>query len=379
VSAPASHEALIALTTLAGLPSANPWRLRRLLWHHPPTEAFELLRSGAELHPMVHRWLRSDGLADLRREAGRAVPGDVLQRCARLGIGAVPLGDPRYPPVLAADREAPVLLFTRGDIAALDRRRVSIVGTRNATAAGRATAGELGEHLAEAGVAVVSGLARGIDGAAHRGVRRAGEVPGRAVGIVANGLDRPYPRQHTELWQWVGERGLLISEWPPGAAPESWRFPLRNRVIAALAEVLVVVESRDRGGSMITVEAATKRNVPVMAVPGSVRSRASDGTNELIDDGATSVRSAGDVLLALGLDHSRQGPLPFDPRPCPDTFQAQVLELCRHEACTLDMLVTGLGCSLTDAALAAARLSAAGWLDEVGGWFELSGSRLSGS
>jgi DNA processing protein len=379
VSAPASHEALIALTTLAGLPSANPWRLRRLLWHHPPTEAFELLRAGAELHPMVHRWLRVDGLAELRREAVRAVPGEVLHRCARLGIAAVPLGDPRYPPVLAADREAPVLLFTRGDTAALDRRRVSIVGTRNATAAGRATAGELGQHLAEAGVAVVSGLARGIDGAAHRGVRRAGEAPGRAVGIVANGLDRPYPRQHTELWQWVAERGLLISEWPPGAAPESWRFPLRNRVIAALAEVLVVVESRDRGGSMITVEAATKRSVPVMAVPGSVRSRASDGTNELIDAGATSVRAAGDVLLALGLDHSRQGRLAFDPRPTPDALQARLLELCRSEACTLDMLVTRLGCSLTDAALAASRLTAGGWLQEVGGWFEPCGSRLVGS
>ena len=379
MSAPASHEALIALTTLAGLPSANPWRLRRLLWHHPPTEAFELLRAGAELHPMVHRWLRVDGLAELRREAVRAVPGEVLHRCARLGIAAVPLGDPRYPPVLAADREAPVLLFTRGDTAALDRRRVSIVGTRNATAAGRATAGELGQHLAEAGVAVVSGLARGIDGAAHRGVRRAGEVPGRAVGIVANGLDRPYPRQHTELWQWVAERGLLISEWPPGAAPESWRFPLRNRVIAALAEVLVVVESRDRGGSMITVEAATKRSVPVMAVPGSVRSRASDGTNELIDAGATSVRAAGDVLLALGLDHSRQGRLAFDPRPTPDALQARLLELCRSEACTLDMLVTRLGCSLTDAALAASRLTAGGWLQEVGGWFEPCGSRLVGS
>lgn len=379
MSAPASHEALIALTTLAGLPSANPWRLRRLLWHHPPTEAFELLRAGAELHPMVHRWLRVDGLAELRREAVRAVPGEVLHRCARLGIAAVPLGDPRYPPVLAADREAPVLLFTRGDTAALDRRRVSIVGTRNATAAGRATAGELGQHLAEAGVAVVSGLARGIDGAAHRGVRRAGEVPGRAVGIVANGLDRPYPRQHTELWQWVAERGLLISEWPPGAAPESWRFPLRNRVIAALAEVLVVVESRDRGGSMITVEAATKRSVPVMAVPGSVRSRASDGTNELIDAGATSVRAAGDVLLALGLDHSRQGRLAFDPRPTPDALQARLLELCRSEACTLDMLVARLGCSLTDAALAASRLTAGGWLQEVGGWFEPCGSRLVGS
>lgn len=373
-----SHAAMVAVTTLAGLPSITPWRLRRLLWHHPPTEAFDRLCAGADLHPMVHRWLPAAGIEQLRREARAADPGAVLERCARLGIEPVPLGDPRYPPVLAVDREAPVLLFARGDLAALDGRRVAIVGTRNATAAGRATAAELGEQLAEAGVAVVSGMARGIDGAAHRGVRRAGTRPGsgRAVGVVANGLDRPYPRQHTELWRWVGDHGLLLSEWAPGTAPEPWRFPLRNRVIAALAEVLVVVESRERGGSMITVDAAIARAVPVMAVPGSVRSHASDGTNALLGQGAGTVRSAGDVLLELGLDHRREGRTPFDPRPSPDVFQQRVLDLCRDEACTLDRITSALGCSLAEAALAVARLASTGWLQEVGGWFEPTGSRL---
>src|SRR5690606_572209 len=135
------------------------------------------------------------------------------------------------------------------DLSVLAERRAGIIGTRNATAAGRATAFELGHELAVNGVAVVSGLARGIDGAAHRGVR-AGD--GRPAGGVANGRDAPYPKPHTELWEWVATHGLLVSEWPPGTTPEPWRFPLRNRILAALCEVLVVVESRERGGSLIT-------------------------------------------------------------------------------------------------------------------------------
>lgn len=370
---PLPEAAAVALADLAGLPSTGPWRLRRLLWHHPPVEAWELLRGGHELHPAVHRALDPATVRALRAEAARARPGEVAARCARLGIDMVPISDPRYPGVLRHDAQAPVVVFTRGDVAALSARRVAIIGTRNATAAGRATATELGEGLAREGVTVVSGLARGIDGAAHRGVRAAG-VPGRAVGVVGNGLDHPYPRQNAELWRWVGDAGLLLSEWAPGFAPEAWRFPLRNRVIAALAEVLVVVESRARGGSLITVGAAVDRGVPVMAVPGSVRCHASDGTNTLLDQCAPPVRSPADVLAALGLDHARAAT--GDRRPPLDEFQQRLFDLCEALPCTLDMLAVGLGCSPTEAALAACRLAQAGWLQEVGGWFEPCGSRL---
>ena len=122
---------------------------------------------------------------------------------------------------------------------------------------------------------MVSGLAKGIDGAAHRGALAVdGSTP---VGIVGNGLDRPYPKQHTELWNAVAERGALISEWPPGTQPDAFRFPLRNRILAGLVEVLVVVESRERGGSLITAREAAERGVEVFAVPGAVQSRASIG------------------------------------------------------------------------------------------------------
>lgn len=369
-----SESGLVALTDLAGLASANPWRLRRLLWHHPAVEAWQLLCTGARLHDDVERALAPQVLRALRAQAAAASPGAVLERCDRLDLAALALTDPRYPEPLRDDAQAPVVLFAAGDPAAADARRVSIVGTRNATAAGRTTAAELGRTLAAAGVAVVSGLARGIDGAAHRGVRQA-DGPGRPIGVVANGLDQPYPRQHTDLWRWVAEAGLLVSEWAPGFGPERWRFPLRNRMLAALGELLIVVESRERGGSLITVDQAEARQIPVFAVPGSVRSPKAAGPNGLIGAGAHSLLRADDALVALGLRGDARAGAPLRAQPS-DPLEVRLLDLCRARSCTLDMVVVGLECSPAEAALAAIRLSRAGWIEEVGGWFEPTGSRL---
>jgi DNA processing protein len=373
-----STDQLAALAALAGLPGIGPGRLRRLLAHHDPVEALDRLRSGRHLHPMFERGLAAADLDRLRRQAADLSPDAVLAACAAAGVAVVPIGAPAYPAVLAADPEAPVVLFVCGDPDAVHARRVGVIGTRNATASGLATAAELGAELASAGVSVVSGLARGIDGAAHDGVRRSGG-PGRAIGVVGNGLDRPYPKRHADLWHWVAASGLLISEWPPGTPPDAWRFPQRNRILAALCEVVVVVESRERGGSLITAQAAAERGIEVMAVPGSPRSRASVGANQLLVDGAAPVTSALDVLAMLGLDHRRSGRAPFDPRPRPDPFQASVLATCGCAPCTLDHLVVTLGASFADVALAVARLERDGWLVEAGGWFEPAGSRLEPS
>jgi DNA processing protein len=324
---------------------------------------------------MVRRAIPSDVLAGLRRAAEHVRPSEIAERCAEHRIDVVLDGDPAYPTALAGDPERPTVLFLRGDPSVLDARRVAIVGTRNATRAGLATADELGRHLSEAGVAVVSGLARGIDGAAHRGVL-SGAGPGAAVGVVGCGLDRPYPRQHADLWDRVGDRGVLVSEWAPGTEPTGWRFPLRNRIIAALAEVLVVVESRERGGSLITAGMAIDRGVEVMVVPGSPRCRASSGTNQLLAAGAAPVTSVDDVMAMLGLDHRRQAGTPYDPRPRPDAVGRLVLEACTAEPATLDGLMKSTGLELHTVALAAARLERAGWLVEADGWFEPLRSRL---
>jgi DNA processing protein len=363
------------IAVIVGAGVIGPARLRRLFAHHTPHDAIERLRGGAPLHPMVVNGLPPESLKQLREKVRAASVADAAAECGRLGVEVVALGDPHYPAPLVHDPEAPPALFVRGDLHVLADRRVGIVGTRHASAAGRATAAELGAALSAASVAVISGLARGIDAAAHRGIR-AEPGPGRAVAVVGSGPDVHYPKPNADLWEWVAETGLLISEWPPGVPPDAWRFPQRNRILAALSEILVVVESRERGGSLITARAAADRGIEVMAVPGSPRSRASAGTNQLLVDGVAPLTCVDDVLVALGLDHRRQGLLPFDARRPPDELQRRVLEACEREPSNLDMIVSATGLSVTDAALAAARLERSGWLAESGGWFEPVGSRL---
>jgi DNA processing protein len=179
---------------------------------------------------------------------------------------------------------------------------------------------------------------------------------------------------NSRLWDEVGTRGLLLSEWPLGTNPDAFRFPLRNRIIAALAEVVVVVESREKGGSLITAVEAGERDVRVMAVPGSVRNRAAAGTNRLLADGADPVTDAGDVLVALGLDTRRAPRLEFDPRPAPRGLESTVLDRCRVEAATLDDLVVALDLPIGEVAMALARLERTGWVREATGWFEAVGS-----
>jgi DNA processing protein len=299
----------------------------------------------------------------------------VWERCLTAGVAVVVHGDPDYPAVLLDDPLPPPVLFARGDLSLVGGRRAGIVGTRNATSAGRDAAGRLGEGLGRAGVHVVSGLARGVDGHAHRGVLRAGG-PGRPIGVVASGLDVVYPREHADLWAEVGTGGLLLSESPPGTAPEAFRFPLRNRIIAALSEVVVVVESRERGGSLITCTEAAERGIPLMAVPGGVHNRAASGSNNLLREGAATAVDASDVLIALSLDHRRSTAVVAEQRPRPRRDDLPVYAACAAEPRTIDGIVLATGLSLVEAAMAVARLEQAGWLGQADGWFETIGAPL---
>jgi len=363
------------LAALAGLELVTVARLRVLLAHHDAEEAYAVAAGRAVPHPAVAPMLAGDVGRAWAASAGARDPAELAARCARVGIHAVVAADADYPEMLRSDPQPPAVLFFRGSWDTLAQRTAGIVGTRNATLPGRDFAALLGEELAAAGVGVVSGLAKGIDGAAHRGSLRTsgGAHPdgvGRPIGVVANGLDTPYPRVHGDLWEAVARRGLLVSEWPPGTEPERFRFPLRNRLLAAFSEVVVVVESRERGGSLSTAREALERSIDVMAVPGSVHSRAAAGTNQLLRDGAAPVVEPADVLLALGIEHRHRLGEAFDPRPLPRGSEAVVLDRCRTDPCTIEHIVTELGLSLTDAAMALARLERSGWVRESGGWFE---------
>jgi DNA processing protein len=259
------------------------------------------------------------------------------------------------------------VLFCRGDLGALAAPRVAIVGTRAATANGCAIARELGADLASAGVCVLSGLARGIDGHAHRGaLAAAGAAP---VGVVACGLDVVYPAEHQHLWEQIGRVGLLLAEVPLGCAPRPHRFPARNRILAALSDAVVVVESRVRGGSLVTATAAIDRGVRVLAVPGSPRSAASEGTNGLIVDGCTPARDAADVLVALGLSA-------LDLRSAAESgaeigpTDRCVLDCFGGEPLDLDGVIEATGESLAVVAMGLGRLEAGGWITQSAGWFE---------
>jgi DNA processing protein len=362
------NEHLAHAAALAALPRMTPRRLRLLLDAATPRDAWSVvLGDSAPGSPAVAQmFVESDLAAQWRRAAREQPPAVIAERCADLGVQVLLRGTAPYPEVLAQDAAAPAVLFAQGDPAVVGARRVGIVGTRNATAAGRSTAYELGRDLAAEGVVVVSGLARGIDGAAHRGCLA---VQGRPVAVVASGPDVVYPREHAGLWEQVAATGLLLTESPPGTAPEAHRFPLRNRILAALSEIVVVVESRSWGGSLITALQALERGIPVMAVPGSVRVSAAHGTNDLLADGAAPVRDAADVLAALGLDHRRAVPMP--PRPRPSGLPGVLLaQLAAGPRC-LNELVELCGAGLADVALALGHLEADGWVVATNGWFEL--------
>lgn len=367
------------IAALAGLPHLTPSRLRCILEGSDPSRAWERIRAGrapaglggAGPDPAPEgsaggskpRWTSEALSAAWCSHARRTDPRQVWADYRSAGVRVCRQGRAGYPPRLAEDPEAPPILFWSGDLQALGHPSVGLVGTRSCTHYGEEVAAELGLGLAQAGVSVVSGLALGIDGAAHRGALAARGFP--PIGIVASGLDTVYPPRHARLWQQVALSGALISEAPLGAVPEAWRFPWRNRLIAALSDVVVVVESHRSGGALLTVQAAIRRGVPVLAVPGSIRSPASAGTNALIADGCSPVRDVDDVLVALSLSGGliRHQPVPA-PRSSAPTggAEAAVWAAIGAEPTPTETIMRRTGLSLAGVALALDHLEEEGWV-----------------
>jgi DNA processing protein len=360
-----------ALTTL---PQMGPSRLRAVMdgaggdgGRRDAEAAWRAIADGALCDDVLGALRHSDPrtLARAWRDATHSTdPAAVLDACTAGAIRVVPLGDADYPGLLADDPEPPAVLFVRGDLGALEYRRAAVVGTRRCTSSGASVAAQLGRVLASAGVAVVSGLALGIDGAAHTGALAADGAP--PIGVVGSGLDVVYPRRHRVLWDRVAARGVLISEAPPGARPERWRFPARNRILAALSEVVVVVESHVRGGSQHTVDAAVERDVPVMAVPGSVRCPAAEGTNLLLADGVPPVLDARDVLVALGVPPPRSRPRVAPPS---DAVGVALLDALGDEPASIDELAARTGRPVPAVAAGLQRLQAVGGVVLERGWW----------
>ena len=364
----------VCAAALASLPRSTPRRLQRLLGGRDPADVWAKVERGGTGVSVADDDVRAAWSAHARDTDLDAVAA----KLEALDAWVTTAASAQHPPAIADDIDPAPIVFRLGRVPDPMAPAVAIVGTRRCTPTGRSVAMELGSGLASAGVTVVSGLALGIDGAAHRGALAAQGAP--VVGVVGSGLDIVYPRGNRDLWEAVSAAGTLLTEAPLGAEPEGWRFPARNRLLAALADVVVVVESKRAGGSMHTVEEAIRRGVAVMAVPGSVRNPAAAGTNLLLSEGCAPACSTEDVLVALGLATAgvTGGAAQPDGAPCRDAsesgidragldpLQQRLLDLLDDGPVSLDALVLRAGAPVPAVLVAADGLERRGLLARDG-------------
>jgi DNA processing protein len=361
------RDALLALSSLASL---TPRRLLELAQDHETAGAcLAQVRAGGSV-----------GQAD----RARALSFDIelaLARLDQVGGRFIPVGDPEYPQELLDLFDPPSGLFVRGRTLTDLVPRVSIVGARNCSPSGAEIARSIGAELCRAGVCVVSGGARGIDAEAHQGAMDGG---GPSVAVLGCGIDEPYPRRNRALLEALARSGALVSEYPPGTRAEPFRFPARNRIVAALARGVVIVEGARGSGSMITADHALDVGREVFAVPGMVSSALAFVPLKLIREGAIMIRGAGDLLLDLGLAGTRDVGGGVDEQ---GSSQARV-QLGRNELAVWDalggpaapdVLATSTGLSLPVVMAALVGLELRRLVIPVGGRYERTPGRRGGA
>ncbi len=279
-----------------------------------------------------------------------------------MGLRFVGRSEPGFPERLRELHDPPPGLFLRGSAEPqlLSELAVAIVGARSCSSYGSQVARLLGRELAAAGLVVVSGMARGVDGEAHRGALEAG---GATVAVLGCGVDRDYPAAHAQLARGICETGLVVSEYAPGVEPAPWRFPARNRIIAGLCQTTVIVEARERSGALITADFALEAGREVFAVPGEITSRLSDGTNALLRVGAAPLTSPADVLESLGIEICAPERLDLG------DHAATVLAALAQEAAAADELGRLTGLDAPALATALAELELAGAVAEADGLY----------
>lgn len=342
------------MIALSLLPFLTPARIRLLLEYFDPLErvcraSCELLQSLLSLTPEQAEEVR-DPLTNSNRS-----------RIAALRSQVVTLEDEAYPPLLREIVDAPLVLHYRGDLSLLNRLSIAVVGSRKASPYGINAASHLASGLAAAGLVIVSGLARGIDTAAHEAALQCG---GATVAVLGTGIDVVYPRSNGRLFARVAAQGLIITEFPPGAPPKAEHFPMRNRVISGLARGTLIVEATTRSGSLITARMAAEQGRDVFAVPGSIFSTGSEGAHRLVQYGAKLVHDANDVLEELpgGLrlvQNRDEEPGP----PLREILQALSLEEGRH----IETVATHLRRTPASVAHSLLELELAGWIRALPG------------
>jgi len=271
------------LLTLTGLKGVSRHQLCQSLRDASPQELIEALNG--------------QGLVKELEAAEEAVRAEIeMQACERQGVQLISFVDDDYPPMLREIHDPPLVLYVRGRLHPMDYNAVAMVGTRHPSTYGLETARRFAAHLAGMGLTVVSGLARGVDSAAHQGAL---DVGGRTLAVLGCGVDQVYPAENKRLYAMIMDAGALISEYPLGAPPRPYHFPRRNRIISGLSLGTLVVEAHVRSGSLITANQALEQGRDVFAVPGRADALLSRGTNGLIKSGAALTETAEDILEAL--------------------------------------------------------------------------------
>ena len=351
------REEAVALLALSSLPGVGPVCVRRLM------EGFGSARAALAAPRQRFTALAGGSAAEARGDPEVLRSSrELLERCVCDGVRVLPVGHARYPSRLMRLTDPPPLLFLRGRLDLLESPAgVAVVGARRATARARDTAERLGRTLGKAGITVVSGMALGVDGAAHVGALAVG---GDTLAVLAGDVTRPSPASHRELHRRIGREGLLVSEFAPGTPPLPHHFPRRNRLLAGLARAVVVVEAGRSSGALITVGHALDLGLDVFAVPGPIDLPQCAGTNALIRDGAGVVVSA-DVLLAdLGCGEGSVAP-GAGPDLLPDA--ARLLQALTVAPLTVDELVRRSNLDVQRVLAALAALEVDGWAERASG------------
>jgi DNA processing protein len=309
---------------------------------------------------------------DVAGRIGRRVfsndPRLELERVERLGGRVLTFRDPDYPRALRPIPGPPMVLYLRGSDLPASQEMVTLVGSRTPTPYGVKIAEALASGLAERGIGVVSGMARGIDAAAHRGALGSG---GHTVAVLGTGVDRVYPRVNRELFSHILERGTVLSEFPLGTPPEGRNFPMRNRIVSGLGRGVVVVEAAHRSGSLITASLALDQGREVMAVPGSIRSQRSAGCHFLLKQGAALVESADDILDVLGLDRApgprNRHPEPSDKGATLDPSERRVYDMLGDDPVHVDELIAATGMAVQHVLGLLTRMELTGLIEQLPG------------
>jgi DNA processing protein len=282
---------------------------------------------------------------------------------------AITFQDPRYPQLLREIKHPPLMLFVQGDITLLNQPQLAIVGSRQPTATGREIALDFASELAAKGLVITSGLARGIDAAAHQGALSV--IEGKTIAVCGHGLCHRYPWQHEDLFRKIAEQGALVSEYLPPVEPQARLFPIRNRIIVGLSLGTLVVEAAEKSGSLISANYAAEYNREVFAVPGSIRSPQSAGCHQLIQQGAKLTRNTADILEELAIDLPKFSGKPnAEKNNCQqDLFVSGLLSNVGDEATAIDLIATRAAMPVADVTIALLELELAGAVAAVPGGY----------